>query len=86
VLAWPRKYDPLSDYLAAQPPGTETLTLTLAEIEAIIGGPLPPRVRAPAFWTNRSRRLFTAQPGMQAGWWMVRTERTARCRRCTSCG
>jgi hypothetical protein len=47
--------------------------LTLPEIEAIIGGALPLQAHAPSFWTNRSPRLFTAQPSVQAGWRIVCT-------------
>ena len=34
------KYQPLAVYLAAQP--GDTVTLTFAEVEAVIGAPLPP--------------------------------------------
>jgi len=37
----PRKYDPLRDYLAAQPAGVAELTLSLAAISMILGAPLP---------------------------------------------
>jgi hypothetical protein len=45
------RYRPLADHLAAS---TETdLTLTFAEIEAIIGGPLPVTAMvAPSWWSN----------------------------------
>lgn len=46
----PRKYDPLSDYLA-QASG-ERVTLTLDEIEAIIGASLPPTASSSQFWGN----------------------------------
>jgi len=34
-----RKYQPLADYLAAHP--ADEVTLTFAQIEAILGAPLP---------------------------------------------
>ena len=36
----PRKYDPLTAYLADLP--TDEATLTFAEIEQLVGAPLPP--------------------------------------------
>ena len=44
----PAKYAPLACYLAAQP--GDRVTLTLAEIEAIIGAPLPPGARRRRWW------------------------------------
>ena len=48
-----RKYDPLTDYLARC--GGERVTLTLAEIEALIGAPLPETARSSQFWGNYAR-------------------------------
>jgi hypothetical protein len=72
----PRKYDPLVAYLAGL--AVDEVTLTLPEIEQMIGQPLPAGASHPSFWTNRSPRLFGAQPWMQAGWRMVRTDLHAR--------
>jgi len=45
------KYQPLREYLAAQP-GAQ-LTLTFAAIEAIIGAPLPPMAaHSRSWWAN----------------------------------
>ena len=46
------KYQPLADYLAAQPAAVTSLTLTVAEIEVIIGAPLLVSARARQWWTN----------------------------------
>ena len=72
----PRKYVPLTRYLAAL--AVDAVTLTFSEIEAIIGAPLPPSARRSTFWTSRSPRLRAAPPWVQAGWRMVRTELHAR--------
>ena len=72
----PSKYAPLTAYLSALP--VDQMRMTLDEVEVIIAAPLPPRARAPAFWTNRSPRLLGVQPWVQAGWQVVRTELHAR--------
>ena len=46
----PAKYAPLARYLVAQP--GDRVTLTLAQIEAIIDAPLPPRAQQASFWTS----------------------------------
>ena len=40
-MAKPRKYQPLADYLAAQPATTASVSLTLAAIEGLVGTPFP---------------------------------------------
>lgn len=49
------KYDPLARYLATYP--GDRVTLTLAEIEAIVGAPLPPGARQRKWWQNVQRPL-----------------------------
>ena len=49
-------YQPLADALERQP--TSTVTLTLAEIEALLGLPLPPSARTRAWWMNRPERGY----------------------------
>ena len=68
----PPKYQPLTDYLAAL--AVDEVRLTLAEIEQIIGAPLPVGAWEPTFWSNHPRGELRAQPWVQAGWRMVRTE------------
>ena len=50
-----RKYQPLRRYLAALPAETAMATLTFAEIEAILGEPLPAWATTRQFWTNAER-------------------------------
>src|SRR5829696_9215756 len=45
-----RWYLPLIDRLAAQPPGTTTVTVTLPEIERLAGGPLPRSAYTGYYW------------------------------------
>ena len=75
-LVGPSKYTPLTDYLRAQP--VDEVRLTLAEIEQILGVPLPAWARRPAFWANSPRSVFRPQPWVRAGWWVVRTDLYAR--------
>jgi hypothetical protein len=63
----PRKYDPLTAYLAACA-GTE-VTLTLAEVEQIIGAPLPRSAAKAAFWSNTPHQV-ALPPWVAAGWRM----------------
>ena len=72
----PRKYDPLVAYLAARP--VDAVTLTLAEIEAIVGAPLPPTAYRPSFWVNSPQGVFGVRPWLRAGWRVVRTDLHAR--------
>ena len=67
----PRKYDPLIAYLAAFAAGE--VTLTFAEIEAIIEAPLPPSARRAAFWGNTTEQVVQP-PWRQAGWRVRRTD------------
>ena len=57
--------DYLADYLAAQ--GSLAVMLTLAEIEALLGAPLPPAAQEASWWTPApARRRARAWHG--AGW------------------
>lgn len=62
------KYDPLRAYLATMP--GEEVCYTFAEIEAIIGAPLPPTaLRHTAWWANSCRFDHPqAQAWMAGGW------------------
>jgi hypothetical protein len=71
----PGKYQPLADYFAALAPETAYVTLTLPEIEAIVGAPLPGSAVTAAFWTN-SRSGPHAGVWLDVGW--VLTERSVR--------
>ena len=63
-----RKYQPLAEYLAAQP--GDAVTLSFAQIEAIIGVPLPASASAylPVWWTTRSAHRVQTQARRQVGW------------------
>ena len=61
----PSKYDALVRYLAAQ--SGDRVVLTLAEIETIIGAPLPSAAWARGWWVN-SRRASQAWVWRDAGW------------------
>ena len=56
-MAKPRKYQPLTDYLAGQPAATTTVTLTLAEIEGLIWRSLPASAYLRTWWHTRSTPL-----------------------------
>ena len=46
------KYAPLGDHLRKQTLGE--IVLTISEIEALIGGPLPASAERPQWWANRT--------------------------------
>ena len=60
------KYDPLELYLSAQP--EDGCTLTFAQIEEIIGAPLPPSARRHKSWWGNDNTHVQAQTWMDAGW------------------
>ena len=67
----PRKYAPLRDYLAALPAEVDGVTFTFAELEALLGAPLPATGRTAQFWVNRRRGLDAssqARAWQGAGW------------------
>ena len=66
------KYQPLTDYLAAQPAAVETVTLPLTEVEALLGAPLPASARRAAWWL--SSRGVHLQQWRGAGWRVARCE------------
>ena len=61
------KYYPLFAYLQAR--DRAPLTLSLAEIEALLQCPLPPSARRQrAWWSNRSRKALQAAAWLEAGY------------------
>ncbi len=61
------KYEPLADFLAAQPPETTSVTLSLPEIEALLGQEVPLSAHRHTWWRNDpSQRQPRAWLG--AGW------------------
>ena len=67
----PRKYDPLTRYLAALT--VDEVTLTFPGIEAIIGAPLPASASLSSFWPRTSRSLV-ARPWVRARWRVARAQ------------
>ena len=64
----PSAYQPLVDYLAGQPPSTPTVTLTLAEIEQVLGQPLPAAASTQTWWTAQRGWDRQPRPWLAAGW------------------
>ena len=65
-LGQPSKYQPLADHLVAQPVTVASLTLTPAEVEALLGGPLPASAYGPSWWSPSDRPH--ARQWRRAGW------------------
>jgi len=63
----PSRYQPLAEYLAALPPETAAVTLTLAEIAQIVGHPLPVGASTHAWWGNHPASA-RARAWLAAGW------------------
>lgn len=61
------KYIRLAAHLASQPPEVDRLTLTLHDIEAIVGEELPSTARFPSWWRNDDRRMHS-RAWLTAGW------------------
>jgi hypothetical protein len=59
------RYQPLADYLAAQP-GT-AVVLTLTEVEALLGAPLPAAAQEPAWWAD-APEAEQARAWLGVGW------------------
>ena len=49
-------------------PQSDEVTLSLGQIEAIVGTPLPPSAYLPEWWTGRSANQVRAQVWRVAGW------------------
>ncbi len=65
----PPKYEPLRQYLVAQP--GDAVRLTFAEIETILGAPLPVWAYSAGFWANHRERWSMspqARSWHTAGW------------------
>ena len=65
----PAKYAPLTRYLTAQ--SGDRVALTLAEIEAIVGVPLPAGARRRDWWTSTPGRSAVRPAVWAAGWQIV---------------
>jgi hypothetical protein len=61
------KYIRLAAYLASQPPSVVEITMTLAEIEDLVGETLPGNARFPSWWRNDHHRMHS-RAWLTAGW------------------
>ena len=61
-------FQPLVAELVGQPADTVTLTLTLAEIETILGRPLPRFASTRGWWMDRGRQAHQRRLLTAAGW------------------
>ena len=68
---------PLVDYLAEQP--TTSVTLTLAEIETLLGRPLPRSVYTQSWW-SATRHRIVRQAWVRAGWMVAAVDLRAGAR------
>ncbi|CAN5126869.1 hypothetical protein BH10PSE1_BH10PSE1_14490 [soil metagenome] len=66
------KYEPLTRYLADI--DTAEVPMTFAEIEAIIGVPLPASKQYPAWWSNNPANNVMTKAWLQAGFQTERVE------------
>ncbi len=69
----PHWSDPLLALLAEQPPDTTTLTLSLAEVTALVGTSLPPSAKARGYWHARGPKAM-GQRLRAVGWWVAQVE------------
>ena len=62
-----RSYITLAAHLAAQPPETDRVELSMAEIEEVIGESLPPHAAFP-FWWNNEGLSEHSRAWLSSGW------------------
>ena len=60
------RYQRLADYLTAQP--DDEVRLSFAQIEAIVGAPLPPSAYMRSWWSSKGAKHLAAQPWRAVGW------------------
>ncbi len=65
VAQVPPKYQPLYDHLMTQ--ASDEVTLSLRDIEALIGVPLPPIAGTRNWWSNSVKLRYT-RAWLGAGW------------------
>ena len=65
-------YEPLTDYLKAQPgPG---ITLRFTEVDDLLGAPLPPAAWSAAWWSNTQPNSVHQRAWLCAGWRVARVD------------
>ena len=62
------KYQPLVDFLAAQPAGVDEVRLSFVQMEAMLGAPLPATAYLRVWWTSLSAAYPQVRRWRQAGW------------------
>jgi hypothetical protein len=70
----PSKYTPFTASLATRAPNLTTLTRTFAQIEAIVGSPLPRSARRQGWW-GHSASANQARVWHTAGWRVTKLPR-----------
>lgn len=61
------KYIRLAAFLASQAPSVVELSMTLQEVEDLVGEPLPGNARFPSWWRNDHHRMHS-RAWLTAGW------------------
>jgi hypothetical protein len=61
------KYIRLAAYLASQPATAVEITMSLKEIEGLVGESLPANARFPSWWRNDHHRMHS-RAWLTAGW------------------
>ncbi|HEY7876401.1 MAG TPA: hypothetical protein VIG64_14895 [Actinomycetota bacterium] len=61
------KYIRLAAFLASRAPNVVELTMTLQEVEDLVGEPLPANARFPSWWRNDYHRMHS-RAWLTAGW------------------
>jgi hypothetical protein len=61
------KYIRLAAYLAGQPGEVESIRMSIAEIEEVVGDSLPANARLPSWWRNDERKMHS-RAWLTAGW------------------
>jgi hypothetical protein len=71
------KYDPLGHYLKTR--AASEVAMSFADIEKVIGGPLPPKaVNHPAWWSNNTSNNTMTKVWLDAGYRTERVDVSAR--------
>lgn len=60
-------YIRLAAFLAGQPADVRSVSLTIREIEGLLGEPLPRIARFPSWWRNDERKMHS-RAWITAGW------------------
>jgi hypothetical protein len=70
------KYIRLAAHFAALPPEDDSVVLKLADIEDLIGEPLPRSARFPSWWKNDPHKMH-ARAWLTAGWYALEMDAEA---------